>query len=721
MTIQRTSRRLGTCTLSAAAVCAAWLVAACSSDTGISSPDGGAPDAPADRGSTTDGGSNDVSPETGAPDGGGPNGHVVISQIFGGGGSADAPFTNDYVELFNAHRESISLRGWSLQYASSAGTGLFGANDGQLTELPDVTLEPGQYYLVQLAEGTADAGPLPTADFVDPTPINMSATAGKMALVKNAMPLGCNGGATPCTAAMLEAVVDLVGYGGANYFEGSGPAAAISTTTAAFRAFGGCWDTDDNAADFATAAPAPRHAASPRNDCRNVDAGRPNRDAGNDSTQSDAPPADALSGKRIRDIQGRTHISPLAGSVVSAVAGIVTVVGTTGFYFQDPTPDADDATSEGLFVYTASAPTVIAGDSVLVSGTVDEFRSGCTSGCTASSSAYSNLTTTELKLVTVTVVSSGNALPLPIAIGAGAGARRPPTNVIEDDTTGSVEIDAKSFDPASDGIDFYESLEGMWITVTDAVAVGPTTAFTSGSREIPIVPGGIGAGLRTARGGIVVAAGDFNPERIILSNALIASSPDVNVGDKFLGAITGVVDYAFAKYNLLNVSALPPVVSGGIAKETLDLPERGVADLDIASFNVENLDPTDPADKFARLAGIVVTNLKSPDLIAVEEIQDNNGATSDGTVDASTTFTMLASAIVTAGGPSYQFRAINPEDGKDGGEAGGNIRIGYLYRTDRGLSFVDRPGAVFNTPNDVVTTSGKAALAYSPGRIDPTN
>ena len=183
----------------------------------------------------------------------------------------------------------------------------------------------------------------------------------------------------------------------------------------------------------------------------------------------------------------------------------------------------------------------------------------------------------------------------------------------------------------------------------------------------------------------------------------------------------GVIDYAFAKYNLLNTGALPAVASASLARESLSLPERAGPDLDIASFNVENLDPSDPPEKFARLAGIVVQNLKSPDIIAVEEIQDNNGATDDGTVDASMTFAMLAQAISTAGGPGYQFRSTDPENGKDGGEPGGNIRIGFLYRTDRGLSFVDRAGAVFNTPNTVNNAAGKPALAYSPGRIDPAN
>ena len=76
----------------------------------------------------------------------------------------------------------------------------------------------------------------------------------------------------------------------------------------------------------------------------------------------------------------------------------------------------------------------------------------------------------------------------------------------------------------------------------------------------------------------------------------------------------------------------------------------------------------------------------------MEEIQDNNGPTDNGVVDATTTFNTLISAIQTAGGPTYVFRQINPVNDQDGGEPGGNIRVGFLFRTDRGLAFIDRVG-----------------------------
>ena len=189
-----------------------------------------------------------------------------ISQVYGAGGNSGAVFTHDYIEIFNAGSVAISLDGLSLQYASATGTGNFGSGDYQLTELPNVMVQPGQYFLVQEAGG-ANGVALPTPDHIDPTPIAFAATAGKIALVNSTTTLGCNGSSTPCNASQLALIIDLVGFGTANFYEGTAAAPAISTTTAAFRASGGCVDTDDNAADFTAEAPAPRNTASPTNLC----------------------------------------------------------------------------------------------------------------------------------------------------------------------------------------------------------------------------------------------------------------------------------------------------------------------------------------------------------------------------------------------------------------------------------------------------------------------
>src|SRR6266511_3192709 len=165
-------------------------------------------------------------------------GGLAISQVYGGGGNTGAPYTNDFIEVFNRGTASVSLAGMSVQYASATGTGNFAANP--VTALSG-SLAPGQYLLVQQAGG-ANGVALPAPDAVGT--VNMSATGGKMILANTATGLACNGGSTPCSAAQLAQIVDLVGYDGANFFEGSGAAPTLSNTTSALRAGAGCVDSD---------------------------------------------------------------------------------------------------------------------------------------------------------------------------------------------------------------------------------------------------------------------------------------------------------------------------------------------------------------------------------------------------------------------------------------------------------------------------------------------
>jgi predicted extracellular nuclease len=174
-----------------------------------------------------------------------------------------------------------------------------------------------------------------------------------------------------------------------------------------------------------------------------------------------------------------------------------------------------------------------------------------------------------------------------------------------------------------------------------------------------------------------------------------------------------VVEYGGNSYRVL-LTATPQLVAGGLTQEATAGPAPGA--LAIATFNVENLDPGDGPEKFARLAEIIVHHLGAPDLLAVEEIQDRSGPANDRVVEATATLAMLVDAIVEAGGPCYEFRQIDPLDDQDGGEVGGNIRQGFLFRTDRGLDFVDRPGGGAVT---AVTVVPGPALSVSPGRIAP--
>ncbi len=291
----------------------------------------------------------------------------------------------------------------------------------------------------------------------------------------------------------------------------------------------------------------------------------------------------------------------------------------------------------------------------------------------------------------------------------GTGGRIPPGAVIDDDATGSVETSG-TFDAASDGIDFWESLESMRVRLNDAVAVGPRNSFG----EIAVVgDDGANAAIRTTRGGVVISATDFNPERVFLDDTLLPT-PVVNVGDGFSSPVDGVLDYSFGNFKL-NVTTALTRVDGGTAPEVTQA--QNDHQIAVATYNVENLDPGD--DTFARHADLIVDHLRSPDLIAIEEIQDDNGATNNGVTDATATWNALIAAISAAGGPAYQFRQINPEDGQDGGEPGGNIRVGFLFRTDRGLEFIDRPGGNATSATTVVDHPSGPRLSASPGRIQP--
>ena len=372
---------------------------------------------------------------------------VVISQVYGGNGST---FNRDYVELFNASSQPVNISGWSIQYSSASGTGLFSANG--VTSLSGV-LQPGQYYLVGMA-AVANGSAIPAVDATGTT--NMSGTAGKVVLTNTNAGLACNGGSTACNASQQAQIVDLVGYGTANYFE-TQAAPGITATTALLRANNGCADTNDNSVDFASGVPLPRNAASaihlcgvPANQaialsCQSltVNIGQTgavqvtasdadsivdnvtaasglvngisltdfsaasqegatavatistdgslaagsypvvlnftNDDAQSASCTVNVTIQAAAPITRIYQIQGSdlgtASVSPLNGSTVTT-EGVVTAVfgGLNGFYLQDESGDANPLTSDGIFVFAGSVPTVSVGQKIRLTGNVTEFN-----------------------------------------------------------------------------------------------------------------------------------------------------------------------------------------------------------------------------------------------------------------------------------------------------------------------------------------------------------
>ena len=401
-----------------------------------------------------------------------------------------------------------------------------------------------------------------------------------------------------------------------------------------------------------------------------------------------------ISGDRIHTIQGAGLRSPLEGKTVSNISGIVTAFRADGFYMQDPDPDEDEGTSEGIFVFTGVVPRVRPGDEVRVSGLVEEFYPG---GLESNNQPITHIVDPE-----VNIILSGNVLPAPVLIGEGG--RVPPTEVIDDDG-------GKQFEQQQDGLDFYESLESMLLQIDSAVVVAATNAY----KETAILPAGIShAGPFTARGGLLLRIDDQNPERILLDDGL-RPVPDAVMGDQLAASVVGILDYSFGNYKFQPIMKVS-FIRGELTKETARPAQEG--ELIIASYNVENLDALDNPNRFSGLANQIVNHLKSPDILVLEEVQDNNGILNDGTVDANETYRLLIDAIVETGGPEYQFRDVPPLDNRDGGELGGNIRVGFLFRTDRGLQFIDR-GRNPSAAPEPVANAGEIVLSQSPGQIQP--
>ena len=550
---------------------------------------------------------------------------VVISQVYGGGGNSGTVYKNDFIELFNRSGNPVNLNGWSVQYASATGTSF------QVTTLPNVTLQPGQYLLVQEAAGTGGTTNLPTPDKIGT--LAMSGTTGKVLLANVA---------TAVTSATAPAVQDLVSWGPtATPFEGSAAAPATTNTTAVLRAADGCTDTDQNGADFTAIAPSPRNSASPTHACVAVSAAivtncpaslnlAPNAGgtaalsasdvdglvnsislgAGTPAaiTLANVTPASSVGGNAsavltiasniaagnypvvinfgnnqsqsatctvnvsvqasqsvtatIMQIQGSGATSPLAGTK-QTTEGVVTLKMNAGFFMQDEHGDGDPTTSDGIYVFTGTAPTVNVGDLTRVAGTVTEFNAGDAAR-----------TVTEMTAVTsIAVQSSGHSIT--------------PTNLSL---------------PLANEND-WERYEGMLVRFTQPLIVSQNYFLgrygqltLSGSRlEIP-------TNRYPARSPEALALDAVNRANvIILDDASSVQNPNpipyigldntVRAGDS-ASNVTGVVDFGLTTSGNPGPSGykLQPTVAPTFSRDNprTAAPESVGGNVKIASFNVLN-------------------------------------------------------------------------------------------------------------------------------------
>ncbi len=426
--------------------------------------------------------------------------------------------------------------------------------------------------------------------------------------------------------------------------------------------------------------------------------------AGQPTTTPTAAAVTTLNGRlRINQIQGAQHRSPYDGKRVSGVEGIVTAITGSGFYLQDSLPDTDERTSEALFVSASAFGNISVGDFIRIeTAKVREYN--------PAGLGENSLTRTELFQVSYSVLSSGNPLPEPVVLGEAG--RRIPNFTIENDVNGYAGRTGE-FDPAQDGLDFYESLEGMRVQVNNALAVSSTSYY----KEVVVVADlGKDASVLSPRNVLVIRQEDANPERIILDDAFI-NMPAVQVGARFTQPIIGIMDYSFGNFKLQPTQKLrfeqgnnPPEA---VTYEPLE------NELAFATYNVANFDPMVSPERLEALAEQIVFVLRSPDILALQEIQDDDGELDSAQTSASGNINRLIQKVRQLGGPEYKALAIDPLRKADGGVPGGNIRIVLLYREDRGLSLAAAPAGDASTPNQVLKKDGKPAFSLNPGRVSP--
>ena len=439
---------------------------------------------------------------------------------------------------------------------------------------------------------------------------------------------------------------------------------------------------------------------------------------------------------RISDVQGPAHFSPIlaaegvtafnqASAATVTVRAVVTALdgvgARQGFFLMEEEADWDASalTSEGLFVMTrtdrnvgvtlaAAAPDLKVGDLVTVTARVTEYQ------------AFQTLPRTMLvEPVSITVTASGVALPGLVL--DGSPGRAIPNSILTYEVPDYRDaLGGMAFDPDSDALDFFETVEGMRVTVPDMVVADGGSVGAAGGRPFFKAYSTVHADADQIndRGGYTIAGdppvgppdtpddpaddtvrdgrhlhdGDTNPDIIEVDFTDFAVPPptgllqSASMGDR-LGDVTGILDFDFTEVKLFVTEPLGVIEDGNPVQEVTTIRADARA-LTVATFNVENLDPTDSAARFTALANAIATNLGAPDILTIEEIQDNNGAAAgDGIsvtgTDASMTWEMLVAAVNEATGQAYQWVDELPAYNAEGGEPNGNIRVGFLYNTDR--------------------------------------
>lgn len=402
--------------------------------------------------------------------------------------------------------------------------------------------------------------------------------------------------------------------------------------------------------------------------------------------------------KNIGEVQGESHESPLVGKEVVINNVVVTKTDKTGFYVQDKVSDNNPKTSDA--VYVASKDKVESGDLLKVQGTVKEGymeEYSVKPGQTFKKPAGS-LTVTQIINATITKLGKAD---LPKALNI---SEKMPKDIVDNTPT--------KYNPESEALDYWESLEGMRVEVTKPKVTGPQY-----KGDIYVLPGDYKGQKLNNIGGVNLRPGVQNTEvlPITVGNKFVAKAKDY-----FNENITGVVTYKNKTYKI-DPSSVPAIQDGGLKREVSKIyPSEDK--LTIASYNIENFSANNkghdetPEEKVDKIANSFIKEVHSPDIITLIEVQDNNGGVNDGTVDGVKSGEKLAQRIKSLGGPDYKYTEIAPVDGKDGGKPGANIRVAYLYNPKRVTLIGKEKGGSEEAARFV-----NGHLEKNPARIDPTS
>lgn len=592
---------------------------------------------------------------------------VVISQVYGGGGNSGATYKNDFIELFNPTASSQNLAGYSVQYASSAGT------SWQATALPSVTLAPGQFLLVQEGAGAAGTANLPSPDVTGT--LNLSATAGKVALVNSTAALT---GGCPTTS---STVVDFVGFGSAaSCFLGTAPTATLSNTTAAIRT-NVCVNYADNSRDFGAASPMPRSSTStPAAPCSNM--------GSTISLTAMATPASVYAGSQTLLTVSVSPATMPASTGVAVTADLSSVGGYTAQPFYDDGTHGDATAGDGVYSYALTPSTVgsytfavKAQDAQLrtaagsISLTVQTAQAVTTINAIQATkpSQYVGQTVTTSGIVVgvrasgfylevrnpdanpttpegLYVYSGSAAKPAFIALGnevqvTGKISTYPAAALTPDTELGAPTGGALSYsllstgnalptpiqitaamDSPSGGIYQFTKYEGMRVAIGSVTTTSGTDAYLTEQTETQVSNGqfyGVVTGVpRPFREpGIsitdtvytlpipsTVPRWDSNPELIEFDSLALGGTALNLTSLSTVAGVTGVMDFSYGAPEILIDASANPTVTGGLSVPVL--PVQTAAEYTVATFNMERF-YNDVADQDNPGSSVVVVTTEA--------------------------------------------------------------------------------------------------------------